>query len=411
MFGPVFLREVVTTPRRARLFVGRSVYVAALLVLLCTAWLIVTGTQNVRNLGDLARFGADKFALLAPLQLVLAITFSALVAASAVAQEKDRRTLILLLLTNLTNAELVLGKLLASLLFVLVVLAAAVPVFLLATMLGGVSFAQVGRVFLVTLATVIAAGSFGSTVALWRDKTFQTLALVALSLVAWICFWEAAAAGAFGASWAGVATSNWAASFSPWRAILQATQPDFAQRSAGLFGVGEFTAYLLVAAAGTVILNGIAVARVRIWNPTREVLRKQSPEEPVETIWSAEVEANTADASATSAPIKSRGAIAPNNVRIRQVWNNPVLWREICTWAYGRKILIVRIGYLLLFGAAAWTLLGILESQPAMSGGNQLIPPAAQPLIPLFLISLILQNALALTSITNERDGKSLDLL
>jgi hypothetical protein len=39
--------------------------------------------------------------------------FSALLAASAVTQEKDKRTLVLLLLTNLNNSELVLGKLLA----------------------------------------------------------------------------------------------------------------------------------------------------------------------------------------------------------------------------------------------------------------------------------------------------------
>ena len=62
------------------------------------------------------------FQILAPLQLALAVFFSALLAASAVAQEKDRRTLVLLLLTHLSNSELVLGKLLASLLNVLVLL-------------------------------------------------------------------------------------------------------------------------------------------------------------------------------------------------------------------------------------------------------------------------------------------------
>ena len=81
---------------------------------MCTAWLLLAGTQVVRNLGDMARFGAMLFQILAPLQLALAIFFSALLAASGVAQEKDRRTLVLLLLTNLTNSELVLGKLLGQ---------------------------------------------------------------------------------------------------------------------------------------------------------------------------------------------------------------------------------------------------------------------------------------------------------
>jgi ABC-type transport system involved in multi-copper enzyme maturation permease subunit len=87
-----------------------------------TAYLLLTGTQRIRDLGDLARFGTLLFQILAPLQLALALFFSALLAASAVAQEKDRRTLVLLLLTNLSNSELVLGKLCASLIHVVMLL-------------------------------------------------------------------------------------------------------------------------------------------------------------------------------------------------------------------------------------------------------------------------------------------------
>jgi len=88
-----------------------------------------------------------------------------------------------------------------------------------------------------------------------------------------------------------------------------------------------------------------------------------------------------------------------------------VLWREVRTWAYGRKILIVRIGYLILFAAAVITVVGISDDSRSVGMGRALIPAVAKPLVPLMLISLILQNALAVTSITNERDSKSLDLL
>ncbi len=177
LIGPVFTRELVTAPRRMRFYVSPAVYVGGLLILASTAWLLFTGTQAVRNVGDTARFGGTLFGFFAPLQLVLAIFFSALATATArVAQEKDRRTLILLLLTNLSNSELVLGKLFASLLNVLVLLAAALPFFMMIALLGGVSFGQIFAVFLVTLISAIAAGSLGSTVALWREKTFQALA-------------------------------------------------------------------------------------------------------------------------------------------------------------------------------------------------------------------------------------------
>ncbi len=40
-----------------------------------------------------------------------------------------------------------------------------------------------------------------------------------------------------------------------------------------------------------------------------------------------------------------------------------------------------------------------------------MVAPAAWPLAFFFLVSLVLVNALAVTSITNERDGQALDLL
>src|SRR6476620_3778804 len=194
LIGPIFSRELVTAPRRPQHFLYRGVYGTALFVLMCTAWLVLAGTQIIRSVGDMAKFGSILFTILAPLQLALLTFLAAMRAASAVALEKDKKTLILLLMTRLTNHEVVLGKLLASLLDVLVMLVTAAPIFMLLTMFGGVSTAQVGRVFAVTLATVLAAGSLGSTVALARDKTFQSLAMTALILVIWIGVWEATAA-------------------------------------------------------------------------------------------------------------------------------------------------------------------------------------------------------------------------
>ena len=36
-----------------------------------------------------------------------------------------------------------------------------------------------------------------------------------------------------------------------------------------------------------------------------------------------------------------------------------MIWREIRTWAYGRKILVVRLAYLALFALAAGSLYGM----------------------------------------------------
>ena len=74
----------------------------------------------------------------------------------------------------------------ASLLSVFTLLVAALPLFMLCALFGGVAFGQIGRVFAVTLLGVLACGSLGSTLALWREKTFQALALTVLVLVLWL---------------------------------------------------------------------------------------------------------------------------------------------------------------------------------------------------------------------------------
>ena len=367
---------------------------------MCTAWLLLTGTQVVRNLSDMARFGAMLFQILAPLQLALAMFFSALLAASGVTQEKDRRTLVLLLLTNLTNSELVLGKLLASMLAVLVLLAASLPLFMLAALFGGISFEQIARIFAVTFATAIAAGSLGSMLALWREKTFQTLALTVLALVFWLAAGEAVAGGALGAAWGGVSTNVWAAALSPWQAILTATRPLVDRQDALPYIGNAVNCFLLVAGGLIVLFNAVAILRVRVWNPSREVRPRTADAEELESIWGMTEQSAAAAKRVAARNVHSAGG------KTRQVWDNPIIWREIATWAYGRKMLVIRLGYLLLVGLAVAALYGAIHGEQGLGMGT-----GALVLVPLYVLSLVLVNAQAVTSVTTERDMRALDLL
>jgi hypothetical protein len=61
---------------------------------------------------------------------------------------------------------------------------------------------------------------------------------------------------------------------------------------------------------------------------------------------------------------------------------------------------------------AALAVYSTIQSGAAYARASEtIIPAAARPLAPFFLVSLVIVNALAVTSITNERDGGSLDLL
>jgi ABC-type transport system involved in multi-copper enzyme maturation permease subunit len=425
--GPVFTREAVTAPRRPKMYLSRAVYVIGLWVLMLTLWMVFTGTQQVRNLGDLARFGHVLFLSLSALQMAVLLFFSALSTASAVALEKDRRTLELLLMTRLSNGELVLGKLLASMLSVLMLLAAALPFFMLTMLFGGVSPGQVLRVFAVTLLSALAAGSLGSLLAVWREKTFQTLALTVLCLLFWPGACEAVRWIYADGGWQAFA----ATAASPVHAIAGATQP-LADGAGGWLG-SAVNVYLLVAAAAAVLLNALAIFGVRRWNPTREAARGPEEEHPEAVLERAGLEradseqavgqaarlshgqdahatrpAGRQDAYPTRHPDRQDAYLAHRQDAhgTREVWNHPIIWREMRTWAYGRKVVFVRMIYLLLAAASIAALYLMARSDAGITRYG-----AALATLPLFVLSLMLINAQGVTSLTNERDAKALDLL
>lgn len=363
LLGAVYEREMKVAPRSRGLFVARAVSCGVLLGIVATCWLVVTGSQTVTTVGDTARFGATLMRILAPLQLVLAMLAAALTTVLAVSVEKDRRTLELLLVSRLSDAQLVLGKLSGSLLRVLLLLFAAVPIFALAGLFGGVEPAQLGRLFLATTAAAVATASVANAVAFWKDTTFQALAITAFVLAAWTAAGEAAAAR-FGAA-AGAAAS-------PARAMFAALAPDGGPLLAPFLGVcgGVFAAS-----------TGVAIALVRRWNTAQEVRRRGG-------------------ADAAGARSARRGWFAR-----RAVWPNPVLWREVCTRAHGRAMPIVRLAWLLLFAVAV----AGVAAEARAARPDRLATAVA--VVPMALASLLAVTAMAVTSVTTERDRGTFDLL
>nr|WP_231604532.1 ABC transporter permease [Crateriforma conspicua] len=386
MLGPVFNREAIVTPKRPQTYLSRGIYVGALFLLLCTGYLVLDGSRSLATTSDSARFGGFMFALLAPLQLLVLSALAAVGAAGSVAQEKDRRTLILLLLTRLSGFEVVGGKLTATLLSPLSLLICGLPVFLTFPLLGGVSPQQVFSVFAVTAAMIILSGTVGTVIGLWREKTFQAIALTVLTLLLFLGLGEA------------IATlvplpTSWKLAVSPIRALTAAASPLSSLQGDVLAGVVLF---VLLALALSVALLIYGVVMVRIWNPSREV-RFKAPE------------------AENSVDVESSGEPASWKVRQpRAVWDNPVLWREVRTWAYGRKVLIIRATFVVLFAIVAASIAWQVRSGVALEPAGRIdraLPSATIPVAILGVVSLVLVNALAVNSITGERDGLALDLL
>ncbi|MEZ6093868.1 MAG: hypothetical protein R3C03_06470 [Pirellulaceae bacterium] len=396
--GPIFTREAIVSPRRPRLFIMRAVYGAALLVLISTAWMIIIGTQDVKNLSDMARFGAILFQILAPLQLALLMFLAAIQSASNVSFEKDRQTLILLLMTRLSNSELVLGKLFSALLSIGSLLLTSLPIFMLIVLFGGTSFQQVGWSLAVTFATCLVTGSLGVMLGYWREKTFQTLALLLLAIGFWIGFWEGV--GQLNQTVGGITTSVIADALSPWQAIMAASQPSVVQT-----WPNEVLPFLISSAVLCLSILGVAILRVRVWNPNREV----RPGQQIDEFSSGNIFDPTAGGEE-----KILGVDNTIKRTSRRVWNNPVLWREMMTWAYGKKIVFIRLAYWLtaacIAGVLYWAVSSGLATRATASAAIE-VPLVVKAVGALMLVSLVMMSALSVTSITMERDVKAIDLL
>jgi ABC-type Na+ efflux pump permease subunit len=384
VLGPIFNREFITVPRRPRHYIARTAYLGALWVLAVTAWLATGTWMRTASLGETARLGPLLFQLLTLVQLALFLFFAALSAASAVALEKDRRTFVLLLLTDLRNHEIVLGKLLGSLLPIGLLLLASLPPLVLLTLLGGVGLTQVAQALLVIGATALAAGSLGAMIALWRERTFQSLALTVLFLVLYMCLVRALPLLPGLAENPAVHTAVlW---LDPFQALATVQDP------VGLVepGLPAALGFTLVMLGLTTLLNAWALLRLRVWNPSGEpIMQREARETLVEE---------------TDPERRAAAHAAPGAART--VGKNPILWREIFTRAYGRRPVLVKTAYFVVLALICYYALA-----PLVEGSPRLAYMAAYGLIPVGVLSLLLVAVQAATAITTERDTGALDLL
>ena len=219
-------------------------------------------------------------------------------------------------------------------------------------------------------------GSWGMLVAYWRESTFQILAISMLGAVLFVGVIE----GTIAIAGDRPEVAHVLGLFDPFRALLRILDPlgDITQPAIGHVSALHSVLAMLGLA---VVLNAVAIARVRVWNPSRSVY--------------------TATMKALAQEGETRKA------KSRDIWSNPVIWREICTRAYGKRIFVIKLAYVAIAIAAAYSLWVRTGTQQLIMG---MVGPAGFMFVGLCLISLILINAQAVTALTSERDGKTLEL-
>ena len=151
--NPVLQRELLVNLRMTRAFVLLFAYVGLLGVVVYARWpaeqrLDLTTSEEAKDLVNLFFLG----------QYILTSLMAPSFAGGAIAGEKERRTYEMLLASPMRPGAIVLGKLLASLCHLAVLVFASLPIVMLCLPLGGVHWSEVLATYVAMAASVVTFG-------------------------------------------------------------------------------------------------------------------------------------------------------------------------------------------------------------------------------------------------------------
>ncbi len=187
--GPVFIYECLANSRRWQTYALRSLGVAALLF---SMWTIATSrstpaTGNSRR--DYAVLGESYFYALIGVELALVMLAAPAATAGSICLDRARGTLAHMLMTDLSDPEIVLGKLAARLLPVLGLVACSWPVMAISSLLGGIDPIALTLAFAIILAVAVLGCTTALALSVWARKTHEvilaTYTVFILGLLVW----------------------------------------------------------------------------------------------------------------------------------------------------------------------------------------------------------------------------------
>ncbi len=188
--NPVLQRELLVNLRTGRSFLLLAGYQILLAAVVLVAWPeddrldLTTSPPSARRLVNLFFLG----------QYVIASLMAPSFAAGAITGEKERMTFEMLLASPLRPAAIIIGKMVASLTHLVMLIIASLPIIVLCLPLGGVSLFEVLAAYLGLMVSVVLFGAIGIACSSYFSRTSSSLVvsyLIILPLVMLaVLFWR-----------------------------------------------------------------------------------------------------------------------------------------------------------------------------------------------------------------------------
>ncbi len=182
MKNPVFKREINTMFRSFRTFIAIGAYGLGMLGITALILFDVI-LDNSRFNGFDPKVTIELFCCMLALQTMVVFLAVPAFSASAISGERERQTFDLMLLTKMSTSDIIWGKLLSSLLFVFIMITAALPVYSVVFYYGGVSIPDLILVYFFDLTYAASIGSISIFFSSLFKRTVISTVLSYLTLV------------------------------------------------------------------------------------------------------------------------------------------------------------------------------------------------------------------------------------
>ena len=188
--GPVFIHESIAATRRWQLYAARALFVCGLLCSLAVAWQWMTpdrvGPSGTVAIRKLAALGQSFYLAIATAQIALVLVVAPAATAGSICLDRSRGTLTHMMVTDLADSEIVLGKLAARLLPVFALVAATTPVLALAGLLGGIVLEAIVTLTVITLALAVFCSTLALAFSVRATRTHEVLMAVYTIEAFWV---------------------------------------------------------------------------------------------------------------------------------------------------------------------------------------------------------------------------------
>jgi len=178
---------MVCAARRRRYFVLRVVYGLFALFLLWVAYssllLFAAGDQGEISIQQGAELGAGFFFAFGWLQTIAILAIGPALAVGTIATERERRTIEYLFTTDLSNSEIILGKLVARLCLLGQLLLVGLPILFLFRLMGGIPAKLLVVTFVFAGSTGLLITAISICVSVWSERARDATVRVYLLLV------------------------------------------------------------------------------------------------------------------------------------------------------------------------------------------------------------------------------------